>query len=178
MNLTKGVEQASYIIALLAMQTPNKPLTSTAIHNRLNGSPTYLKKITRKLVIGGLVSSVPGNSGGFLLNRPCEDISLLDIIETVETNLKTYPSSGLFEQMFPEYEEEAKAGDILIEDIFEEADLAWRGVLASYSVSKILQLIFKNTLIPQVDWNEVTPKSTTLINQLIERKSKYEFNKG
>lgn len=41
-------------------------------------------KILRKLVTGGLVNSYKGTKGGYELARPPEDISLCDVIETVE----------------------------------------------------------------------------------------------
>ena len=41
-------------------------------------------KILRKLVTGGLVSSYKGTKGGYELGRPAGEISLCDVIETVE----------------------------------------------------------------------------------------------
>ena len=41
-------------------------------------------KILRKLVTGGLVSSYKGTKGGYELGRAASEISLCDVIETVE----------------------------------------------------------------------------------------------
>lgn len=41
-------------------------------------------KILRKLVTGGLVSSYKGTKGGYELARPPKEITLCDVIETVE----------------------------------------------------------------------------------------------
>ena len=57
MQLTKGFEQAACIMALLATQNRGIPLSSHVIHTRVSSSQTYLKKIMRKLVVGGLITS-------------------------------------------------------------------------------------------------------------------------
>ena len=53
MQLTKGFEQAACIVALLATQKRDIPVSSGVINETLGGSATYLHKIMRKLVVGG-----------------------------------------------------------------------------------------------------------------------------
>lgn len=69
MKLTKGLEQAVCVIALLATQDQEIPVSSHIINYRLQGSPTYLKKLMRKLVVNNLVTSVSGINGGFSLGE-------------------------------------------------------------------------------------------------------------
>ena len=97
MQLTKGFEQAACIMALLATQNRGIPLSSHVIHTRVSSSQTYLKKIMRKLVVGGLLTSASGNSGGFSLAREPEDITLLQIVSAVEGEIHTYPNNGLLD---------------------------------------------------------------------------------
>lgn len=47
-------------------------------------SKALLAKIFQQFAKGGLVRSSRGAGGGFMLGRPAEDISLLEIIEAVE----------------------------------------------------------------------------------------------
>ncbi|MDQ7862201.1 Rrf2 family transcriptional regulator [Peribacillus frigoritolerans] len=71
MQLTKGVEQAICIIVILSTQDKNVPLSSNEISRRLEVSPSYLKKIIRKLVVKQIITSVPGNNGGLTLAKKC-----------------------------------------------------------------------------------------------------------
>lgn len=79
MKLTSGVEQAICIIVLLSTQDSSAPLASDLIRKRLDVSPSYLKKITRKLIVKGLITSVSGNNGGITLAKRPEEISALEI---------------------------------------------------------------------------------------------------
>src|SRR5690606_39915246 len=94
MQLTKKVEQAICIIVLLATQESSAPLASDEISRRLGVSPSYMKKITRKLVVQGVVVSVPGNNGGISLAKAATDITLLDVIEAMEGPIRMYPDTG------------------------------------------------------------------------------------
>jgi len=47
-------------------------------------SDTYLSKSFAKLRKSGIVRSIPGVKGGYVLAKPAEDISFWDIIEAIE----------------------------------------------------------------------------------------------
>lgn len=52
---------------------------------KLNGiSDTYLSKVFAKLTKAGLIRSIPGVKGGYILAKKAEDISFWSIIEAVE----------------------------------------------------------------------------------------------
>ena len=53
MKLSGAVEQACCIMALLADPKRTTPITNDALAEKMAVSPTYLKKISRKLVVGG-----------------------------------------------------------------------------------------------------------------------------
>ena len=72
------------------------------IHARLKGSRTYLRKLMRKLVVGGLVTSASGNNG-FRLARDPAEIDLAQIVEVVEGPLVSYPSTNLFNAVFSDF---------------------------------------------------------------------------
>ncbi len=46
--------------------------------------PGYLSKVMRDLVVAGLVSSFRGPNGGFVLARPPERITILDVVSAVD----------------------------------------------------------------------------------------------
>lgn len=58
------------------------PVSESA--RRQNLSRLYLSQITVPLKNAGLLKSVWGNKGGFLLGRPAGEIRLLDIMEAVD----------------------------------------------------------------------------------------------
>ncbi|WP_412988507.1 Rrf2 family transcriptional regulator [Pediococcus siamensis] len=153
MQLTKGFEQAACIIALLCTQNRAIPLTTAVIHARLTGSEAYLRKIMRKLVLAGLVSSIPGNNGGFKLAKKPEEISLLDIVEASEGPIKTYPDMGFIENVFSEAQPIAKRGKNVLNETFQHADNLWRDYLAHQSLNDVLIKIIGETPNPEIDWN-------------------------
>ncbi|HAT54929.1 MAG TPA: Rrf2 family transcriptional regulator [Lactobacillus sp.] len=170
MQLTRGFEQAACILALLATQDTNVPITSEVIHTRLGGSQTYLRKIIRKLVVAGLVRSVSGNQGGFSLGRNSRQISVWDAVVASEGEILTYPNNGLIDRVFDDVEPLANRGSQVLTDIFAEADRQYKKALQGISVHQILVHIFQSQIIPTVDWNESTvnyPNFTAKLKALL-----------
>ncbi|GKT03223.1 Rrf2 family transcriptional regulator [Furfurilactobacillus sp. WILCCON 0119] len=165
MQLTKGFEQAACILALLATQKQNVPLTSVVIHTRLGGSQTYLRKIMRKLVVAGLIQSVSGNQGGFTLGRPADEISVWDAVVATEI-IDSYPNNGLIDQVFDDLEPLANRGSQVLTDLFAEADRRYASALQAVSVHQVLVKIFQSTIIPTVDWNDSVENATRFTEQL------------
>ncbi|MCF6161766.1 MAG: Rrf2 family transcriptional regulator [Furfurilactobacillus sp.] len=170
MQLTRGFEQAACILALLATQDTNVPITSEVIHTRLGGSQTYMRKIIRKLVVAGLVRSVSGNQGGFTLGRNSRQITVWDAVVATEGDIQTYPNNGLIDRVFDDVEPLANRGTQVLTDIFVAADEQYKHVLQETSVHRILVHIFQSQIIPTVDWNESTvnyPNFTAKLKALI-----------
>lgn len=155
MKLTKSLEQAICIITLLATQDKEFPVTSAVINHRLNGSPTYMKKLMRKLVVKNLVTSVSGNNGGFTLVDSPKNISILQIIEAVEGEISTYPNSGLIDVVFQDMQVAANQGERVLAHVFSEADALWVNYLATQTVADLLQKTLGHTEIPVLNWNEL-----------------------
>ena len=64
MKLSGAVEQACCIMAILADPQRKAPITNDALAEKMAVSPTYLKKISRKLVVARLITSTQGAGGG------------------------------------------------------------------------------------------------------------------
>lgn len=159
MQLTKGFEQAACIMALLATQEKNSPVPSGVINATLGGSATYLHKIMRKLVVGGLISSVSGNNGGFLLAKDPAEITLLEIYHATEGQVKTFQGLGFFERAFQDFPSLATQGDAAITGAFHEADRRWSDYIGSVTVQDLLWETFKVDQIPLVNWNDLSEGS-------------------
>lgn len=83
LRLSEAASMGYHALAVLA-GSPDKFLTAGEISKTISGSEAHLAKVMRRFVIAGLVSSTRGPGGGFKIARPAEEISLLDIYETIE----------------------------------------------------------------------------------------------
>ena len=101
MHLTKSTEQAICIMVMLSLQDRHVFLNSKEISQRLNISPTYLKKIMRKLVVNDLVKANTGIGGGYKY-KSNKKVTLYDIYVALNDEveifaLKTDYVSKIFE---------------------------------------------------------------------------------
>ncbi len=62
-------------------------LTVISISERLGISKIYLEQVFSLLKRSGLVSSVKGAQGGYMLSRPPHEVSAYDVLSAVETAL-------------------------------------------------------------------------------------------
>ena len=89
MQLTSKGRYAVMAMADLAKNKFKKPTSLTEISLRQGISIAYLEQLFLKLRKNNLVKSVRGPSGGYVLNRPPEEIKLLSIISAVDEKIKT-----------------------------------------------------------------------------------------
>lgn len=86
MQLTLATDYALRTILYLAQQ---KRIVPTGEISEAMGIPkTYLVKILRDLRNQGYIVPSTGINGGYALYRKAEDITILDIIETIEATVK------------------------------------------------------------------------------------------
>lgn len=82
----KDSSKARYAVAALvdlASQPVHQPTTLAAIAKRQEISVSYLEQLFAKLRAGGLIKSVRGPGGGYILARPGEQITIADIYGAV-----------------------------------------------------------------------------------------------
>lgn len=84
MFLTKTTELAIQSLVFFATQNEGMLCTPQDIAEPLEESPSYLSKVLRILAKAGILRSQRGKSGGFLLARRPEDISLLMVVEACQ----------------------------------------------------------------------------------------------
>jgi len=84
MQLSQAAELAVRGIRVLVTKGGDRPLPMDLICSEADLPKQYLVKIFAMLARVGLVRPVRGKHGGYLLGRPAEDISLLEVIEAVE----------------------------------------------------------------------------------------------
>jgi Rrf2 family protein len=167
LKLTKGFEQAACIIVLLATQDPDIPLSSLEINRRLKGSPTYLRKIMRKLVVSKLINSVSGNNGGFTLAVKVENINLLQVVEALEGPTETFLDTGLFSQVFKGLDLAVDQGTTVLKNAFAKADSLWREYLQTQSVYHLIKEALGEETIAVYDWNKAGDRKELVIRKVM-----------
>ena len=66
----------------------NKSMNVHEIAEKIGSSKHHVAKIMQRLNKKGFVSSTRGPKGGFVLNKPTNEISLLDIYESIESKIE------------------------------------------------------------------------------------------
>ena len=88
MKLTTKGRYAVMAMADLALYKDNGPVSLTEISLRQNISLPYLEQIFIKLKNNNLVKSTRGSHGGYVLEKPAEEIKILNIISAVDEEVK------------------------------------------------------------------------------------------
>jgi len=84
MRLTSKSRYGTRMILDLALNVKDEPVRLSEISKRQGISLKYLEKLVRALKKAGLVKSVRGPYGGYLLAKPMADISVGDIVRVLE----------------------------------------------------------------------------------------------
>ena len=82
MHITLEADYAVRIVDFLARE--NKRIDAKNISEQTGVTLRFALKILRKLVSSGIVRSFKGTQGGYELAKKSAEISLMDVIETVE----------------------------------------------------------------------------------------------
>lgn len=142
MKYSQSVEWAICILALLAVE--KRVITNEELHQRLGVSPTYLKKITRKLVVGGLIKSTYGARGGFGLARKMSDISLYDLVDSIDGHDLFFQPSGLIELVFSGGQaDKIVMGKGMLSMAFSDAQTKMNKKLKKVNMAQIIKAIEK-----------------------------------
>ena len=78
----------------LALYSENEAVSIQSIADRQTISYSYQEQLVGKLRKAGLVSSVRGAQGGYMLAKPAEEISVGDVLRALEGNLEAVTCPG------------------------------------------------------------------------------------
>lgn len=81
--LSQTVEYALRAVVFLA-QEPKTPRTSNEIFEHVQVPLSYLRKIMQQLTKGNIVESHRGKSGGFVLKKSPDALTILEIINVID----------------------------------------------------------------------------------------------
>ena len=87
MKLSAGSEYGLKALADLAINLKDKPVSVASIAERQNIPLKYLELVFSSLRRAGLVRSLQGTGGGYMLARPAAEIRLSEILKVLEGDL-------------------------------------------------------------------------------------------
>lgn len=82
----------------LAAYSENEPVSITSISDRQGISERYLEQLMAMLKKGGLIKSIRGAGGGYVLAKASADISVGDILRALEGSLEPVECSAFQSQ--------------------------------------------------------------------------------
>jgi Rrf2 family iron-sulfur cluster assembly transcriptional regulator len=85
--ISRSAEYGLRIMAFLALRSDGSPIRARDIAEEVNIPSFYLSKILRRMVAAKLLNATKGHGGGFVIARPPEKISFLDVLEAIEGDI-------------------------------------------------------------------------------------------
>ena len=133
MKLSKTSAHAALAIAFLANQTSDGPTQARSVAEHLGIPTDSALKILQALSRHRLIKSQLGRSGGYLVHRPAETISLLEIVEAIDG-----PIAG--EMPISNHINHLDFSMNILQSACQHAAEQLRNTLKHYTVSDLVQL--------------------------------------
>lgn len=83
MRLSTSARYSLRALSDLCTCPENDPVSVSDISSRQNIPLTYLEQLFGKLRRAGILDSVRGSQGGYMLSRPADDITIADILQAL-----------------------------------------------------------------------------------------------
>jgi len=135
MRLTTKSRYGTRLILDLAVNAQKKPVPLGDVSRRQNISLKYLEQLIRKLKLAGLVKSQRGPFGGHMLNKAPENITVGEIVRTLEETTAITDCSERDEKLCGVCN---KAGDCLSRWVWIEASNAMFSRLDEITIGSLL----------------------------------------
>jgi len=84
MKVSKSSSYALHILMYMVRHFTELPVTTETVARAEGSPPSYLAKLSRRLVKAGFIEPVTGRKRGYKFAKPPEEISLLELFEAVE----------------------------------------------------------------------------------------------
>ncbi|GAA2359123.1 Rrf2 family transcriptional regulator [Catellatospora methionotrophica] len=133
--MSSGVEWALHCCVVLT--AADRPVPAARLAELHDVSGTYLAKQLQDLSRAGLVRSIQGKSGGYVLTRAPEDISLLDIVEAVDGARPAFVCTEIRQRGPLATPAEACTKPCPVARAMGAADQAWRAALREMTVADL-----------------------------------------
>ena len=137
--MSGGVEWSLHCCVVLT--AAERPVPAQRLAELHDVSATYLAKQLQALSKAGLVRSTQGQSGGYVLTRAAEDISVLDVVEAVDGARPAFVCTEIRQRGPLATPPEACTAPCAISRAMSAADDAWRASLRAVSVAELARTV-------------------------------------
>lgn len=140
MKLSSGVEWLLHCCVTLSQA--EQPVSAQQLAELHSLSRTYLAKNLQALCRAGVILSSKGAEGGYSLNRPATEITVLEVIDAVDDLQQQFFRCAEVRARGPlAMQPEKCARPCAIARTMEKAELAWRGALADVTIADLAAII-------------------------------------
>ncbi|MEV0732517.1 Rrf2 family transcriptional regulator [Polymorphospora sp. NPDC050346] len=137
--MSGGVEWALHCcVVLTAAQRPVPAARLAELHDV---SASYLAKQLQSLSRADLVRSVQGHAGGYVLTRPAEQITVLDVVEAVDGAKPAFVCTEIRQRGPLATPAEACTTPCAISRAMATADAAWRASLRAVTIADLARSV-------------------------------------
>ncbi|RKE22993.1 Rrf2 family transcriptional regulator [Streptomyces sp. TLI_171] len=135
MKLSGGVEWALHCCVVLTAAA--EPVPAARLATLHDVSPSYLAKQLQALSRAGLVHSVQGKTGGYVLTRKPAEISVLDVVQAVDGASPAFVCTEIRQRGPLGTPPEQCTRPCPISRAMGAADAAWRASLAAVTIADL-----------------------------------------
>ncbi|NBC35116.1 Rrf2 family transcriptional regulator [Novosphingobium sp. FSY-8] len=138
-HITASVEYGIHCLLWL-VGNDGRPVSSRDLAELQGVSPSFIAKIFPKLEKAGILKASEGVRGGYLLARPAQDISFLDIVDAIEGDKPLFECQevrercALFTAGAPDW---ATHGPCAVHAVMMQAEQAMRAALAAQTLADV-----------------------------------------
>ncbi|MEU7579830.1 Rrf2 family transcriptional regulator [Streptomyces sp. NPDC041068] len=136
MKLSGGVEWALHCCVVLTAAT--EPVPAARLAQLHDVSPSYLAKQMQALSRAGLVESVQGKTGGYVLTRAAAEITLLEVVQAVDGASPAFACTEIRRRGPLGTPPEKCTKPCPIARAMSAADAAWRESLRGVSIADLV----------------------------------------
>lgn len=138
-HITTSVEYGLHCLLWL-VGNEGRPVSSRDLAELQGVSPSFVAKIFPRLEKAGIVKASEGVRGGYLLARPAEAISFLDVVDAIEGHKPLFDCQevrgrcAVFGDAAPAW---ATTGPCAIHAVMQQAEKAMRDALAAQTLAMV-----------------------------------------
>jgi Rrf2 family protein len=121
----------------LAQHTEETPIQAKTIAKKQRIPLRFLEQVLSSLRKAGLVESVRGAQGGYILNRPPSEIRISDVLEAIEGPIN--PHNRTSGDGDPYHPLDIEHGEDILKPIWEEARTSVMKVLDSITIQNLCE---------------------------------------
>jgi Rrf2 family protein len=151
--MSGGVEWALHCCVVLT--SVEEPVPAARLAQLHDVSPSYLAKQLQALSRAGLVRSVQGNAGGYVLTRSPALITVLDVVEAVDGPGPVFVCTEIRQRGPMATPPQSCTAPCTIARAMASAETAWRDALRTVSVADLARDIGSGALAGISTWLSV-----------------------